>query len=58
MWAAGIITYQLIFGKHPMHVNGEKRQEMETKLKNYTEIPFKTNDAISPQAKHLISSLC
>jgi hypothetical protein len=48
MWAAGIITYQLIFGKHPLHVSGEKRQEMEAKLKNYTEIPFRSHDEISP----------
>lgn len=47
MWAAGIMTYQLLFGKHPLHVSGEKRQEMEMKLKNYIEIPFKPDDVIS-----------
>jgi hypothetical protein len=51
MWAAGIITYQLI-RKHQLHIQGNKRQEMETKLKNNTEIPLKPNDVISPQGKN------
>jgi serine/threonine protein kinase len=30
---------------------------MELRLKNYTEIEFPSQPAVSPQAKHLISSL-
>ena len=48
MWAAGIIMYQLIFGKHPIHIHGETRSEMEAKLKNYSEISFRSTDVISP----------
>jgi hypothetical protein len=43
MWAAGIITYELIFGKHPMEESTNSRTEMEERLKNYTSIKFPTD---------------
>lgn len=57
MWAAGIITYQLIFGKHPLDQASFSRQEMELRLKNYTEIEFPNQPQVSLQAQHLIASL-
>ena len=57
MWAAGIITYQLIYGIHPLDESSYSRQEMEECLKNYTELKYPTNVEVSVQAKHLISSL-
>jgi hypothetical protein len=40
MWAAGIITYELIYGKHPMDDSTNSRIEMEERLKNYSSIKF------------------
>jgi serine/threonine protein kinase len=34
MWAAGIITYQLLFGSHPLDNNCSK-QELKAKLREY-----------------------
>jgi hypothetical protein len=34
MWAAGIILYELVFGKHPLDRNCSK-QEIKVKLREY-----------------------
>jgi hypothetical protein len=33
MWAAGIITYQLLYGVHPLDAYAQSRLQMEQKLK-------------------------
>jgi hypothetical protein len=38
MWAAGIITYQLIFGKHPLEQATYSKLDMEEKLKKFSEV--------------------
>jgi hypothetical protein len=40
MWAAGIIAYRLLFGKHPLDEATYTRHDMELKLKNFTEVEF------------------
>lgn len=56
MWAAGIITFQLVYGRHPFEESTDSRSEMEARLKKYTEISFpKTGFNVSLQAKHMIS---
>ena len=35
MWAAGVIMYELIVGKHPLWEKGISRNGMEEKLKNF-----------------------
>jgi hypothetical protein len=50
MWAAGIIAYTLIYGRHPLDESSFSRQEMELRLKNYTEIEFPIQPEVSPQA--------
>jgi serine/threonine protein kinase len=59
MWAAGIVTFQLIFGTHPNEDHSGSKIQMEKWLKHYSEITFpKTNETVSKAAKHMISKLC
>lgn len=56
MWAAGIIMYELITGRHPYFQTGMTREEMITTLSTIKMFKFPKN--ISPEAKHLIMRLC
>jgi serine/threonine protein kinase len=60
MWAAGIISYQLIFGKHPFEDSATSRASMEQRLKNYQDMTFPSvkPEQVSLQARHIISMLC
>lgn len=57
MWAAGIITYQLVFNEHPMQDVITSRYRLEERLKNFTEVNFPKKPEASLQVKHLIQSL-
>ena len=54
MWAAGIITHQLVYGCHPMHDATFSRAKLEECLRNFSDMTFPENDKVSVQARHLI----
>ncbi|GAN04909.1 protein serine/threonine kinase [Mucor ambiguus] len=59
MWSAGVLMYNLLFGKHPFPKN-EPRELREQVRQNQHQQGFKfpvDSFVISSQAKHLISSL-
>ena len=56
MWSAGVMMYELIVGRHPLWESGFSKSKMELKLKEFS--GFKYPKRVSPQARHLIDSLC
>lgn len=56
IWAAGVIMYELITGRHPMWEPGEGKAEMEERMKSFK--GFRFPKTMSKQARHLIGMLC
>ena len=56
VWAAGIMMYYLLTGRHPIWNESINKVQMEEIMKNFRE--FEYPDTMSSQAKHLISCLC
>ena len=57
IWAAGIIMYYLLTGRHPIWREGISKAEMEHIMTNFRG-EFEYPSSMSPQAQHLISYLC
>ena len=56
MWAAGVMMYELIVGKHPLYEKGATSRDIEEKLAKFT--GFNYPKTVSKHARHLIDSLC
>ena len=48
--------YTLLAGKHPLYEPHMSKQDLETKIKNFQGFSYPAN--MSPQARHLLESLC
>ena len=57
IWAAGIIMYYLLTGRHPIWREGISKAQMEVMMTNFRG-EFEYPSSMSPQAQHLISYLC
>ena len=56
IWAAGIVMYTLLCGKHPLYQPKMSKQELEMKIKNFQELSYPSH--VSVQARHMLDNLC
>ena len=56
MWAAGVMMYELVVGRHPFYERGDSKRDIEKKISNYAGFTYPKH--VSKQARHMIDSLC
>ena len=56
IWAMGVITFNLLTGKHPFLKGDDNTDEVKDKIMKFKELKFPST--MSEQAKHFISKLC
>lgn len=56
MWAAGVMMYELIVGRHPFYDRGDTKRDIENKLKKFSGFTYPKR--VSKYARHLIDNLC